>query len=161
MERYFAEVNHAWVYGASGEPVAVRVEAPDELGGKPRPVGEIPIAHPPLKALRAALAGLPFRDEVMGIVDQAYSSGATMGSGFRTLLKVLLAKLDLISSRVDMLEGSSQRKSARKALPISWRGAIGISPTVPSSTASPWARCAAAPVFVMHSAMRLSTISCI
>jgi len=92
----FAEVNHAWVYGTSGEPVAVRVEAPNELGGKPRPVGEIPIAHPPLKELRAALAGLPFRDEVMGIVDQAYSSGATMGSGFRALLKVLLAKLDLI-----------------------------------------------------------------
>jgi bacillithiol synthase len=49
-----------------------------------------------LKELRAALAGLPFTDEVMAIVDQAYTPGASMGSGFRTLLKTLLAKLDLI-----------------------------------------------------------------
>ena len=44
----------------------------------------------------AALAGLPFTDEVMGLVDEAYVAGATMGSGFRALLKTLLAKLDLI-----------------------------------------------------------------
>jgi bacillithiol biosynthesis cysteine-adding enzyme BshC len=92
----FAEVNHAWVFGAAGEPTAVRVEAPGELGAKPRPVGGIPIAHPPVKELRAALAGLPFTGEVMGIVEQAYSSGATMGAGFRALLKALLARLDLI-----------------------------------------------------------------
>src|SRR6185295_392323 len=39
----FAEVNHAWVFGASDEPTAVRVEAPAEFAGKPRPVGGIPI----------------------------------------------------------------------------------------------------------------------
>ncbi len=92
----FAEVNHAWVFGASGEPAALRVDAPKEFAGKPKPVGGIPIANPPLHELRAALAGLPFTDEVMGLVDQAYKPGATMGSGFRALLKTLLAKLDLL-----------------------------------------------------------------
>src|SRR5664279_317203 len=82
----FAEVNHAWVFGASGEPAALRVDAPKEFAGKPKPVGGIPIANPPLHELRAALAGLPFTDEVMGIVDQAYKPGATMGSAFRALL---------------------------------------------------------------------------
>lgn len=92
----FAEVNHAWVFGATDEPTAIRVEAPAEFAGKPRPVGGIPIAQPPLKELRAALAGLPFLEDVMGLVDQSYPSGATMGSGFRALLKALLAKLDLL-----------------------------------------------------------------
>jgi len=92
----FAEVNHAWVFGASGEPAALRVDAPKEFAGKPKPVGGIPLANPPLHELRAALAGLPFTDEVMGIVDQAYRPRATMGSSFRALLKTLLAKLDLI-----------------------------------------------------------------
>ncbi len=92
----FAEVNHAWVFGASSEPAAIRVDAPKQFAGKPKPVGGIPIANPPLHELRAALAGLPYTDEVMGIIDQAYRPGATMGSAFRALLKTLLAKLDLI-----------------------------------------------------------------
>jgi bacillithiol biosynthesis cysteine-adding enzyme BshC len=91
----FAEVNHAWVFGASGEPTAVRVETP-EANAKQRPVGSIAIANPPLDQLRAALAGLPFTDEVMGVVEAAYRPGVTMGEGFRALLKQLLAKLDLI-----------------------------------------------------------------
>ena len=92
----FVEVNHAWVFGAADEPTAVRVNAPSEFAAKPGPVGRIAIADPPLQELRAALAGLPFTDEVMGIVETAYAPGATMGSGFRALLKTLLAKLDLL-----------------------------------------------------------------
>jgi bacillithiol biosynthesis cysteine-adding enzyme BshC len=46
--------------------------------------------------LRAALAGLPFTDEVMAVVEAAYRPGVSMGSGFRALLKTLLAKLDLL-----------------------------------------------------------------
>ncbi|MDP9115279.1 MAG: bacillithiol biosynthesis cysteine-adding enzyme BshC [Acidobacteriota bacterium] len=92
----FAEVNHAWVFGSSSEPTALRVGAPKEFSGKPKPVGRIPLINPPLHELRAALAGLPYTDEVMGIVDQAYRPGAAMGSAFRALLKTLLAKLDLI-----------------------------------------------------------------
>jgi bacillithiol biosynthesis cysteine-adding enzyme BshC len=92
----FAEVNHTWVFGASGEPAALRVDAPKEFAGKPKPVGGIPLPNPPLHELRAALAGLPFTDEVMGLVDQAYKPRGTMGSGFRALLKTLLSKLDLL-----------------------------------------------------------------
>lgn len=92
----FAEVNHAWVFGAADEPMVIRVDAPAEFAGKPRPVGGIPLAQPPLKELRAALVGLPFIDDVMGIVEQAYRPGATMGAGFQALLKTLLAKLDLL-----------------------------------------------------------------
>ena len=90
----FAEVDHAWVFGAAGEPTAVRV--PAVAGGKTPPVGGIALARPPLDELRAALAGLPFTDEVMGIVEDAYRPGATMGQGFRALLKTLLARLDLL-----------------------------------------------------------------
>jgi len=92
----FAEVNHAWVFGAADEPTAVRVETSAEFAGKPIPVGGIPIAQPPLNELGAALAGLPFLDDVMGLVDRAYRPRVTMGAGFRALLKALLAKLDLL-----------------------------------------------------------------
>ena len=92
----FAEVNHTWVYGAAGEPTAVRLEIPKEFNGKQQPVGGIPIANPPLSELRAALAGLPFTDDVMAVVEQAYTPGVTMGQGFHALLKTLLAKLDLL-----------------------------------------------------------------
>jgi bacillithiol synthase len=96
----FAEVNHTWVFGAAVEPTAVRVTAP-ATGPKTPPVGGIPIAQPPLGELRAALAGLPFTDDVMAVVEAAYRHGTgmadvTMGSGFRALLKTLLAKLDLL-----------------------------------------------------------------
>jgi bacillithiol biosynthesis cysteine-adding enzyme BshC len=93
----FAEVNHAWVFGASGEPTAVRVpESPAGNGLKTPPVGGIALADPPLAELRAALAGLPFTSEVMDIAEAAYRPGATMGQGFHALLKTLLAKLDLL-----------------------------------------------------------------
>jgi bacillithiol biosynthesis cysteine-adding enzyme BshC len=93
----FAEVNHAWVFGGTGEPSAVRVtESPLGTGPKTPPVGTITLAQPPLNELRAALAGLPFADEVMSLVQAAYRPGVTMGQGFRTLMKSLLAKLDLL-----------------------------------------------------------------
>ena len=76
----------------TGEPVAVRVEAPAEVNGKQQPVGGIPIPCPPLAELRAALAGLPFTDDVMAMVERAYTPGVSMGQGFRTLMKTLLAK---------------------------------------------------------------------
>ena len=90
----FAEVNHAWVFGGAGQPAAVRVAASG--GSKTPPVGGIAITQPPLHELRAALAGLPFVDDVVAMVDAAYPPGVTMGQGFRALLKKILAKLDLL-----------------------------------------------------------------
>ncbi|MSV34140.1 MAG: bacillithiol biosynthesis cysteine-adding enzyme BshC [Bryobacterales bacterium] len=91
----FAEVNHAWTFGAAGEPVAVRL-GPGESATKQQPVGGIAMANPPLHELRKSLGGLPFADEVMAAVEQTYRPGATMGQGFRALMKNVLAKLDLI-----------------------------------------------------------------
>ena len=93
----FAEVNHAWVFGASGEPIAVRVpETRTASGPKTPPVGGRLLQAPPLDELKSALAGLPFAGEVMSAVKDAYRPGVTMGEGFRALLKLFLAKLDLL-----------------------------------------------------------------
>jgi bacillithiol biosynthesis cysteine-adding enzyme BshC len=91
----FAEVDHAWVYDASGEPVQLKLQGANG-NTRPRPVGGIEIPAPPLETLRAALEGLPFAGEVIEAVAHAYHPGATMGSGFRALLRRLLGALDLI-----------------------------------------------------------------
>ena len=84
----FAEVNHVWVHNAAVEPV--RLEA--RGAGQPaQPVGTIPIADLPLDALRAALADLPYGDEVSALVADAYQPGRTFGAAFRLLLEKLLA----------------------------------------------------------------------
>ena len=92
----FAEVNHAWVFSASGEPAALRVEAAPETASRPLPAGEMPLAQPPVEELRRLLAGFPYADDVLAAVQSAYQPGVTMGAGFRALLKTLLAKLDLV-----------------------------------------------------------------
>jgi bacillithiol biosynthesis cysteine-adding enzyme BshC len=92
----FAEVNHAWMFSATGEHGLVHIDAPTENGGRQRPVGGIAIAQPPLDELRRLLQGFPYADEVLAAVAAAYPPGVTMGGGFRALLKKLLSKLDLI-----------------------------------------------------------------
>ena len=130
----FAEVNHAWVFGAAGEPTAVRVEAPGDLGGKPRPVGGIPVDHPPLKELRAALAGLPFTDDVMAIVRNASlpSSGATMEApGFRALLKALLQPR--VGSDLSGPPGPGDSENRRAISGTGVERCAGIEIAIPSS----------------------------
>jgi len=90
----FAEVDHAWVFGRSGEPHALRVSAPN--GDKQRPVGPVTIAQPPIEELRALLADFPFADDVVHAVAQAYPAGVSMGQGFRSLLQTFLGKLGLL-----------------------------------------------------------------
>ena len=92
----FAEVNHACMFGATGEHGLSHIDAPPEIAGRPRPVGRITIAQPPVDELRRLLHGLPYADEVLAAVAAAYPPGVTMGAGFRALLKTFLAKLDLI-----------------------------------------------------------------
>ena len=98
----FPEVNHAWVFGPSHQPVRVAVEAPVEFAGRPRPVGGIPVAHPPIDELRKALAGFPHADEVAELVEQSYRPGITMGAGFQALIKSILGGMGLIF--IDPLE---------------------------------------------------------
>jgi bacillithiol biosynthesis cysteine-adding enzyme BshC len=98
----FPEVNHTWVFGPSHQPVRVEVQAPSEFAGKPRPVGGISIAQPPIEELRKALGGFPYSEEVASLVEQSYRPGVTMGAGFQALIKNLLGGMGLIF--IDPLE---------------------------------------------------------
>src|SRR6266849_1845073 len=60
----FAEVNHAWMFSATGEHGLVHIDAPPETAGRQRPVGRIAIA-PPLDELRRLLQGFPYADDVL------------------------------------------------------------------------------------------------
>jgi bacillithiol biosynthesis cysteine-adding enzyme BshC len=92
----FDEVNHVWTFDGAHQPLKLSANAPSELNGRQRPVGGIAIDQPPVDQLAESLKGFPHGDEVAAMVRDAYPSGATMGQGFRALLKHLLAKLDLI-----------------------------------------------------------------
>jgi bacillithiol synthase len=92
----FPEIDHAWVFDGAGDSVVLRVTAPKEFAGKQRPAGTVPVTNLPFEQLRGALASFPYADEVMAAVEEAYKPGVTMGSGFRTLLKKVLSKLDLL-----------------------------------------------------------------
>jgi bacillithiol biosynthesis cysteine-adding enzyme BshC len=87
----FAEVNHAWVYGAEHRPSRLEVAA--QTAGQP--VGEVVLNAPPVDGLRQALAGLPNAGEVADLVAEAYRPGCTMGQAFSRLLDRLLARYDI------------------------------------------------------------------
>lgn len=106
----FPEVDHAWVFNAAGESVQLRVEAPKETAGRPRPVGGIAVTNPPIENLRAALAGMPFADDVLAVAAEAYAPGVTMGAGFRALMRKIAGKLGLIF--LDPLDPAIRRIAA-------------------------------------------------
>jgi bacillithiol biosynthesis cysteine-adding enzyme BshC len=87
----FAEVSHAWVFGADHRPV--KLEMPRAANSQP--VGGVALADPPLAQLRAAMRDLPYADEVTALVEQSYRPGETMGSAFGALLRKLLARFDM------------------------------------------------------------------
>src|ERR1035438_779309 len=88
----FAEVNHTWVFDKNNRPHKLELRR----AAGPQPVGEIVLAEPPIDELRAALAGLPFADEVVSLTADAYRPGNTMGRAFGDLLHLLLAKFDIL-----------------------------------------------------------------
>ncbi|HUS07185.1 MAG TPA: bacillithiol biosynthesis cysteine-adding enzyme BshC [Bryobacteraceae bacterium] len=103
----FAEVNHAWVFDAANNPVALRVDGnrvPDQ------PVGDIEVASWPIAELRAALSGLPFAGEVLQLVEESCSPGMTMGVAFHQLLKRLLSPYGMLF--VDPMQPSIRRLAA-------------------------------------------------
>src|SRR5579885_576499 len=91
----FEEVNHAWVFDASHNPVLLRVDSGGVNGGQ-RPVGNIANESAPLDALASAIGSFPFGEEVIAAVRRAYAPGMTMGASFRALLASLLRRLDLV-----------------------------------------------------------------
>jgi bacillithiol synthase len=106
----FDEVNHVWTFSGAHQPVKLSVDPPQEVAGRQRPVGGIKIEQPPLDQLAASLAGFPHGEEVAAMVREAYRPGVTMGEGFHTLLKKLLAKLNLLF--LDPLDPAIRKISA-------------------------------------------------
>lgn len=87
-----AEVSTCWTFDTSHNPVQLRVTD----GASDRPVGGIPIADPPLDALRASLNGFAHGDEIFERVRAAYHPGATFGAAFTQLLRGLLSEYGLL-----------------------------------------------------------------
>lgn len=90
----FAEVDHAWVFGADHRPTKIQLQAAGLAG--PRPAGGVIPGDFPLDELRRALSGLPFVDEAMALASDAYQPGVSMGAAFAKLLKALFARYGLL-----------------------------------------------------------------
>ncbi|MCP5110720.1 MAG: bacillithiol biosynthesis BshC, partial [bacterium] len=102
-----AEVNHCRSLDSAHRPVVHRVETGHQNG---RPVGPIPLRHPPLDKLRSALGDLPHGDEIAALVDESYAPGSTLGSAFHSLMKRLLAPYGFVF--LDPLSASIRRIAA-------------------------------------------------
>lgn len=89
----FDEVNHAWIFDRTHEPVQLRVESSHETNGRQRPVGGVVVEHPPIDELKRSLGDFAHADEVVAAVEQAYRPGVTMGGGFQALLANLFRNL--------------------------------------------------------------------
>lgn len=87
-----AEVDHAWAYNKSGEPVKLQ----STVGPTHGPVGEARFREVPLDELKVALTDFPYGSEVIAMVERAYQPGVTLGASFRTLLSELLGDLGLL-----------------------------------------------------------------
>ena len=87
----FAEVDHAWVFNAQHRPAKIEMQRQTGV----QPVGGVEVTAPPIEELRAAMAGLPFCDEVVALVEESYATGRTMGQAFGDLLRRLLARFDI------------------------------------------------------------------
>jgi bacillithiol biosynthesis cysteine-adding enzyme BshC len=88
----FAEVNHAFVFGASNRPIKLEMKR----SASAQPVGGVVLSDPPVRELRAAMQGLPFSDEVADLVEETYRPGSTMGKAFGELLRQLLRDYDVL-----------------------------------------------------------------
>jgi bacillithiol biosynthesis cysteine-adding enzyme BshC len=56
----------------------------------------VTLPAPPVGELRAAMEGLPYRDEVLALVEESYRPGATMGDAFGHLLRRILRDFDIL-----------------------------------------------------------------
>ena len=87
----FAEVNHVWVFDSGYKPRKLEMRRT----ASEQPVGNVTLAAPPVRELRAALHGLPFGEEVADLVEETYRAASTMGKSFAELLRRLLAGFDV------------------------------------------------------------------
>lgn len=90
----FAEVNHAWVYGADHRPEKLEMRR----AASAQPVGDVTLAAPPLRELRHVLQGMPFGEEVADAVEETYRAGSTMGKAFGELLARIVKRFDILQA---------------------------------------------------------------
>lgn len=90
----FQEVASCWTFtsGAAG-PVRLMLSPAEPVD---RPVGSIPLIDPPVEALRQALSGFPYAEQVSALVKASYQPGRTLGEAFTQLLKSLLQDFDIL-----------------------------------------------------------------
>jgi bacillithiol biosynthesis cysteine-adding enzyme BshC len=88
-----AEVDHAWVFDHQARPEKIAVTGTVVNGG---PVGDVQFTEIPLDKLRAALGDLPFADEVVERLGQAYQPGASFGASFRHFVQDVLKGCGLL-----------------------------------------------------------------
>ncbi|HWB84768.1 MAG TPA: bacillithiol biosynthesis cysteine-adding enzyme BshC [Bryobacteraceae bacterium] len=88
----FAEVNHSWVFGPGHQ--SRKLEMQSSASGQP--VGGVALASPPIDALREALRGLPFADEVSELAAETYRAGSTIGEAFGALLRRILGRFEIL-----------------------------------------------------------------
>jgi bacillithiol biosynthesis cysteine-adding enzyme BshC len=81
----FAEVDHTWVFDAENRPVRIHMPSPEANGT--RPVGNVPLTDIPLPLLRKSLAGLPFAEDAVALLERCWAPGETMGSAFARLIR--------------------------------------------------------------------------
>jgi bacillithiol biosynthesis cysteine-adding enzyme BshC len=89
----WAEVDHAVVFGHDRRPVRLTARASHQPGG---PVGPAVLTEVPLEGLKQALRGHLYADEVLGLAEECYQVGRTMGEAFRMLLERILAGWGLV-----------------------------------------------------------------
>jgi bacillithiol biosynthesis cysteine-adding enzyme BshC len=88
----FAEINHVWVFNANHQPVKLEMQRLSST----QPVGEVELADAPVSQLREALRNLPYADELVALVEEAYCPGQTMGTAFGALLRKLLSRFGIL-----------------------------------------------------------------
>ncbi len=88
-----AEVDHAWLFDQNAKPTKISVTSAVSNGG---PVGEVILDDLPFEEIRAALGELPFAEEVIERLKQAYHPAATFSCAFKTFLQELLQGLGLL-----------------------------------------------------------------
>jgi len=89
----FAEINHTWVFNSAHQPQKLEI---DGAWSSSQPVGGVPVTAPPIDALRQALSGFPFGEEVTALAAEAYQPGRPLGEAFGALLKRLLPSFDIL-----------------------------------------------------------------
>ncbi|MDA0203895.1 MAG: bacillithiol biosynthesis cysteine-adding enzyme BshC [Acidobacteria bacterium] len=88
-----AEVDHAWLFDADGEPRLAEGKA--QLA-ESAPVGAAKLPSGVTDALRKAVAGMPNGEAVLRNESEHYKEGRTLGQAFRGLLEDLLKPHGLI-----------------------------------------------------------------